>query len=386
MENITPYKYYAFISYKSEDEKWAKRLQEHIERFRVPVYLCEKNPNTPKRLKPCFRYHTDIGINELKSELQEKLVNSKFLIVVCSPKSAKSEWVGEEIETFIRLGRKSNIIPFIVDGVPYSGDENECYHPVIRKHFPRSDSRETDQEILGANVHEDGQGNSRTKWNKAVVKVIAKMLGLEFDELWQREKRKRTRNILLLSLVCAGILCLTGFAYKHGQSYDVHFSLTEISPPNNALPPLENASITVSFGGNTYRDTLLTITDEMEISEVSASMMGKEARVHFACDNYLSVDTQLILAKSMTISIRRNDSVFGNIALRLLDNERNPLVNREVTVHGRTLTTDSDGMLRCFIPLEEQREEYDITIDGYKDIIAPTYHLIGQSKTLNINQ
>lgn len=386
MENITPYKYYAFLSYKSEDEKWAKRLQERIERFRLPVYLCKKNPNTPKRLKPCFRYHTDIGINELKSELQEKLENSKFLIVVCSPRSAKSEWVGEEIETFIRLGRKSNIIPFIVDGVPYSGDENECYHPVIRKHFPRSESRETDQEILGANIQEEGKGSMRTKWNKAVVKVISKMLGLEFDELWQREKRRRIRNILLLSLVCAGILCMMGFAYKHSQSYDVRFSLTETSPPNNALPPLENASLTVSFGGNTYRDTLPTIADEMVVSEVSASMMGKEAHVRITCDNYLPVDTQLILAESITIPIRRNDSVFGNISLRLLDNERIPLINREVTVHGRTSTTDSDGWLRCFIPLEEQREEYDITIDGLPDIIAPTYHLIGQSKTLNIKQ
>ena len=68
-----PYKYYAFISYKSDDEKWAKRLQEQIEKFRLPAYLCKKNPAKPKRLKPCFRYHTDIGINELKTEMQKKL-------------------------------------------------------------------------------------------------------------------------------------------------------------------------------------------------------------------------------------------------------------------------------------------------------------------------
>ena len=386
METLSTYKYYAFISYKSEDEKWAKRLQEQIEQFRLPAYLCKKNPDTPKRLKPCFRYHTDIGINELKSELQEKLESSKFLIVVCSPKSAKSGWVGEEIETFVRLGRKNNIIPFVVDGTPYSNDENECYHPVISKHFPRSESRETDQEILGANVHEKGTGSARTKRKKAVVKVIAKMLGLEFDELWQREKRRRIRNILLLSLICAGILCLIAFAYKHSQSFDVRFSLTETSPPNDALPPLQNAFLTVSFGGNTYRDTLPTIADEMVISKVSASMMGKKAKVRFACDNYLPVDTQLTLAKNMNIPVRRNDSVYGNIVLLLFDKEGNPLTNCEVTVHGHTFITDSDGMLRCFIPLEEQREEYNITIDGHTDIIAPTYHLIGQSKTLNIKQ
>ena len=55
------YKYYAFISYKSDDERWAKRLQEQIERYRLPAYLYKKNPGTSKQLSPCFRYHTDIG-------------------------------------------------------------------------------------------------------------------------------------------------------------------------------------------------------------------------------------------------------------------------------------------------------------------------------------
>ena len=68
-----PYKYYAFISYKSDDEKCAKRLQEQIEKFRLPICLCKKNPKHPKQLKPCFRYYSDIGINESKTELQEKL-------------------------------------------------------------------------------------------------------------------------------------------------------------------------------------------------------------------------------------------------------------------------------------------------------------------------
>lgn len=378
-----PFKYYAFISYKSDDEKWAKRLQEQIEKFRLPAYLCKKNPAKPKRLKPCFRYHTDIGINELKTELQEKLERSKFLIVVCSPRSATSEWVGEEIETFVRLGRKSNIIPFVVDGKPYSGDADECYHPVIRKNFPRSDSRETDQEILGANVHEEGEGSARTKWNKAVVKVIAKMQGLEFDELWRREQRRRVRRTLLWTALCLAALCMTGFAYKVSLPCDVQVRLNETSVHNDNLPPLKDAVVTMVLENETKVGTLRSLNDKLSFNNIPATQIGKIVRVIFQQDDFITVDTMMRLSKDLTIDISRNDSVYGNIVLRLFDKAGKIVANREIVVQNQKIRTDKDGVLRCFIPLENQNSQYEIKFGTQTDMIAPTYNLMGQSKTLN---
>lgn len=357
-----PFKYYAFISYKSDDEKWAKRLQEQIEKFRLPAYLCKKNPAKPKRLKPCFRYHTDIGINELKTELQEKLERSKFLIVVCSPRSAKSEWVGEEIETFVRLGRKSNIIPFVVDGKPYSGDADECYHPVIKRNFPRSDSRETDQEILGANVHEEGQGSARTKWNKAVVKVIAKMQGLEFDELWQREQRRRVRRTLLWTTVCLATLCLTGFAYYVSQPCNVQVELKETSVHNDNLPPLKDAVVTMVLENETEVDTLHEMGKTLVFKNVPHKFIGKPVRVTVSCKDFLPVDTVVALDKSLTLGIARDPSVYGNVCFRLYNPATETYLSGvEVTIGGRTIMSDESGNVSLFIPLSEQRKTYSIS-------------------------
>ena len=376
------YKYYAFISYKSEDERLAKRLQEDIEKYRLPSYLCKNHPSSSKRLKPCFRYHTDIGINELKLELNEKLEKSKFLIVVCSPKSAASDWVGEEIETFVRLGRKSNIIPFIVDGVPYSDDETECLHSLIKKFFPRSESHEDDREILGANVNEEGQGSRRAKWNKAVVKVIAKMLGVEFDELWRRERRRRIRNLIIGAIVFAALLSLIGYVHTLNRLCDVHFTVEDRSVPNDQLPPMKNATLVVYVGGNRYDYTLKTMEDTMTVRKVPASLLGTPIRVLFHHNDYLDVDTAIVLSPKITLGVFRDPEIYGNIRFRIWDRaSERYMPNVTVNIDGHIVTSDTNGIVSMNIPLKNQSQAYPLAADIplHEDSVylpcGDTYHI-----------
>lgn len=356
------YKYYAFISYKSDDERWAKRLQEQIERYRLPAYLYKKNPGTSKQLSPCFRYHTDIGVNELKLELHEKLQASKFLIVVCSPNSAKSEWVGEEIETFVRLGRKNNIIPFIVEGTPYSGGPDECYHPIIQKHFPRSESRETDQEILGANIHEEGAGSARTKWNKAVVKVISKMLGLSFDELWQREKRRRVRNAIVWTLGMMAVVAALAMMWVTNQPVDVQVRVNETSAHNGNLPPLKDAVVILDLDNKTEVDTLHEMDNYMVFNNIPHKYLNQQVRFTVACQDFLPVDTILKLTKTTVLDIARDPSVYGDIRFRLYSPATEQYLSGvTVDIDGHTATSDADGWVFLTIPLENQRKNYPLS-------------------------
>jgi len=57
----TGYEYHAFISYKREDEKWAKWLQNKLERYRLPSAIRKEIPRLPKTLRPVFRDKTDLG-------------------------------------------------------------------------------------------------------------------------------------------------------------------------------------------------------------------------------------------------------------------------------------------------------------------------------------
>ena len=121
--------------------------------------------------------------------------------MICSPHSANSKWVNREIETFIEQGRTDKIIPFIVDGTAFSNDPaRECFPQAIRD-LP------AEQEILGANINEMGR-------DAALVKVIAQMFGLRFDDLWQRHERqqKKKRNWIIAASTLA-VLVMTGVAF-----------------------------------------------------------------------------------------------------------------------------------------------------------------------------
>lgn len=53
------YKYFAFISYNSEDTKWGWRLQRRLEGYRMPSTLCSERGWKRKPIKPVFFAPTD---------------------------------------------------------------------------------------------------------------------------------------------------------------------------------------------------------------------------------------------------------------------------------------------------------------------------------------
>ncbi len=117
------------------------------------------------------------------------------MIVLCSPSSAASSWVNEEVLYFISLGRMDRIIPFIVDGEPMSDDPAlECYPEGLR-------SLE-DYTLLGANIQEIGR-------NKAFLKLVSILLGVRFGRLVDREKQRKIRTALVTGVITA-IIAVTG--------------------------------------------------------------------------------------------------------------------------------------------------------------------------------
>lgn len=169
--------YYAFISYKREDEKWAKWLQNKLEHYCFPTNLNGRT-DLPKNIRPTFRDVTDLTSGLLVEELDKALRSSEWLIIICSPRSAKSPWVCKEAQAFIELGRADHIIPFIIEGTPFSGNEaTECY--------PQALLNLTDScELLAININEMGR-------DSAAIKVVARMFNLRFDTLWQRYEREK---------------------------------------------------------------------------------------------------------------------------------------------------------------------------------------------------
>ena len=190
--------YYAFISYKREDEKWAKWLQNKLEHYKFPTNLNGRT-DLPKNIRPTFRDVTDLTPGLLAEEIDKALRSSEWLIVICSPRSAKSPWVCKEAQTFIDLGRADKIIPFVIEGNPFSKDSStECYPEAL---LNLTDGRE----LLAANINEMGR-------DAAAIKVVARMFNMRFDTLWRRwERASQIRRRLVVGFLLLGVIMAISF-------------------------------------------------------------------------------------------------------------------------------------------------------------------------------
>ena len=125
----------AFISYKREDEEWAKWLQKKLEHYKLPTEIRRKFPNLEfsERPRHVFKDTTDLSGGVLAKAIKAGLDSSKFLVVICSPRAAKSKWVCKEVQDFIDSGREEYIIPFIVEGEPCAKDNaKECFPTALK--------------------------------------------------------------------------------------------------------------------------------------------------------------------------------------------------------------------------------------------------------------
>src|SRR5450432_5908 len=119
-------RYRAFIAYSHQDENWAKWLHRTLETYRLPAHLVGTKTASgiiPSRLTPIFRDRSELpSAADLARVVNQALTESANLIVICSPHSARSNYVNEEIITFKRLGREDRVFCLVVDGEPNASD------------------------------------------------------------------------------------------------------------------------------------------------------------------------------------------------------------------------------------------------------------------------
>lgn len=360
------FKYFAFISYSSHDTKWGKRIHKKLESYSMPSTLCSQHGWKRKPLNPIFFAPYDIQPGGLTEELKERLRQSRNLIVICSPHSAKSYYVGLEIEFFHQLGRTKNIHFFIIDGVPNSGDKaTECFNPKIEElGIP---------EILGANIHEKVYRWPWLNRERAYVQIVTKLLGVEFDSIWQRHRRMLLQKIILWIIgVMAIWLALIG-TWMTNKPVDVKVSLNEISVHNNNLPPLQNAVVTLMLDNERKTDTLHTIGNTATFTNIPANMIGKEVKVFFSCDDWCVTDTTLNLSKNIILNISRDINAFGHVRFILYNPQVVPVVGKTINIAGIDVRSNAQGVVDAIIPVEKQNIIYNLTssevslVDTIKD-------------------
>jgi tetratricopeptide (TPR) repeat protein len=169
----------AFISYSHADERFAKRLHRKLETYRLPHRLA--GSGSSRRLKAIFRDSDELAAAyDLTTAVRDAIAQSDFLIVVCSAASAKSHWVGREVELFRSLHGDPGILAVIAEGEPAN-----CFHPALhgREGGPSL-------EPLAADFRREGGGR-----RVALLKLVAVLAGVRLDELLQRDLQRQVRQI-----------------------------------------------------------------------------------------------------------------------------------------------------------------------------------------------
>lgn len=211
---VSAFRYRAFISYSHRDKSWASWLHKALEAYVIPkrlVGLTTAVGVTPRRLAPIFRDRDELAsATDLGRKVNAALAQSECLVVICSPRSATSHWVNEEVLAFKRLGRSERLFCLIVDGEPEASDlpgraAEECFAPALRHQLGADGALSHKRtEPIAADVRPGKDGKTNAK-----LKLIAGMLDIDFDALKRRELQRRVRRTAMLATIALSLMTVT---------------------------------------------------------------------------------------------------------------------------------------------------------------------------------
>jgi WD40 repeat protein len=198
--------FWVFISYSHADERSAGRLFRWLERYRVPKKLVGtaspgRDVVRPAHLRPIYRDREEFSAaHSLSEHILSALRNSRTLVVICSPRSAASRWVNEEIAFFQSLGRGDRIFCLLVDGEPNSVDPAlQCMPPALAS----PDAPAVD--MLAADARP-----GRDPFRNAALRLVAGIIDARFDDLRQRDQERRIRVLGMITAASAALLAVVG--------------------------------------------------------------------------------------------------------------------------------------------------------------------------------
>lgn len=354
-------KYWAFLSYSHRDAKWANWLHKSVESYRPPKVLVGtvgERGQVPKRLTPIFRDREELATaTDLGTVISEALRQSACQIVICSPQSAKSKWVNEEIIAFKRLGREERIFCLIVGGEPNASDnpaiaDQECFPPALRfKLDAEGNLGTTRTEPIAADARPGKDGK-----NNAKLKLIAGVLGVGFDALRRREAQRRTRRLIAIaSAMTVGMIATTGLAA---------YALVQRAAA-------QRQSIRAEAEAETAKQTTKFLVDLFRISDPSEARGNSVTAREMLDKGATRIDTEL--SRQPVIQATLLDTV-GTVYMGLgLYKQARPLLERSVSTRRRLLDADplsnSDSLNHLGDVLTLQAE-FTVAEKTYREAIA----------------
>lgn len=241
--SIKDSKFDAFISYRhAELDKFvAETLHKKLEAFRLPSSVRRKNNLSRDRIRRVFRDRDELPLaSDLAEQITDALRNSEYLIVICTPRLPQSKWCLKEIDTFIQMHGRENIFAILAEGEP-----SESFPPQLiytEETVLNSDNIpevvRKPVEPLAADVRGKNKKEIRKKISEELLRLVAPMFGLNYDDLKQRHREQKMKRVLRLSFLISFVFLVFGIfssvlSIKIQQQADEIYAQNEVISAQN---------------------------------------------------------------------------------------------------------------------------------------------------------
>ncbi|MBQ7775865.1 MAG: TIR domain-containing protein [Lachnospiraceae bacterium] len=206
------FKYDAFISYRhTELDKFvAENLHKQLEAFSLPRSVAKRRKGQKTKIERVFRDKEELPLtSNLEDPILQALHSSEWLIVICSPRLRESLWCKKEIETFVALRGRERVLAVLIEGEPAESFPDELLYKLETVTHPDGTVEEVKipVEPLAADVRGETPKEMLKAMKTEVIRILAAMFQVSFDDLRQRHRERKMRRIMTASLI-GGAACL----------------------------------------------------------------------------------------------------------------------------------------------------------------------------------
>ena len=192
--------------------------------------------------------------------------------------------------------------------------------------------------------------------------VETKLLGVEFDAIWQRHRRRLAQKTAAWIVGTLAVIGAIFGVWKANQPFNAEIRLNEASALNDKLPPLKDALVTLSLDNETKSDTLINKDNRLIFNNIPHRFLNQPIHLTVTCRDFLSLDTTLTLKPSTILNLYRDPMVYGDVHFLLWNpNQEESVIDASVSIAGFTVNSDKNGIVSLFIPLEKQQKFYQIS-------------------------